>query len=151
MKRQLFVGVGLVVGLASWAANDVQAQAAAAQDTKAKATTVTGCLAKGTDANSYMLNDATSGAAASAAKEVSKEPAKSGEMKNYVVMVKDASLKLDNHVGHKVTLTGTVEEMAFSPAPGGAKPGASAGTTGKAGSAHLMVTSMKHVAPTCTP
>jgi hypothetical protein len=149
MKRQLFVGVGLVVALGSWASYDVQAQATA-QDAKAKATTVTGCLAKGTDSTSYVLNDAMPATAAS--KEASKETAKSAEMKSYVVMVKDASLKLDNHVGHKVTLTGTVEEMAFSPAPGGAKPSATAGTAGKAGaSQHLMVTSMKHVAATCTP
>ena len=148
MKRELLVGVCLVVAVGSWAGYDVQAQAAA-QDSKAKTTSVTGCLAKGTDASSYMLNDAMP---ATAAKEGSKESAKSAEMKSYVVMAKDASLKLDSHVGHKVTLTGTVEEMAFSPAPGGAKPGAAAGTAGKAGaSPHLMVTSMKHVAATCTP
>ena len=149
MKRELFVGVGLVVAIGSWSGYDVQAQAMA-QDAKAKTTSVTGCLAKGTDASSYMLNDAMP---AAAAKEGSKESAKSTEMRSYVVMAKDASLKLDSHVGHKVTLTGTVDDMAGGSA-GAAKTGAGAGAGAgaKAGaSPHLMVTSMKHVAATCTP
>ena len=55
MKRQEFVGLGLVVALVSWAGIGIQAQAAP-QDAKAKTTSVTGCLAKGADATSYTLS-----------------------------------------------------------------------------------------------
>ena len=145
MKREVFVGLGLVVAL-GWSGHDARAQLRE-QDTKAgKSTTVTGCLAKGTDATTYTLNAATP---ATAGKEQSKEAANSAEARSYIVMAKDSSLKLADHVGHRVTLTGTVEEMASVAKGEPAKPGAT-GTTGKA-TPHLMVTSMKHVAATCTP
>jgi hypothetical protein len=152
MKRELFVGLGLAVAL-GWAGQNVSAQFAT-PDTKGKTTTVTGCLAKGADATTYTLSDATpAAAAATAAKEQPKDAAKSAEAKSYTVMAKDSSLKLADHVGHRVTLTGTVEEMAFSPKADAAKPGApgTSGAAKPAATTHLMVTSMKHVAPTCTP
>lgn len=157
MKRQLFVYFGLVVSLASWAGAGAQAQGATQDAKKGKPTTVTGCLAKGTDASSYVLNDAMPGAAA---KEQSKEASKSAEMRSYHVMAKDSSLKLADHVGHKVTLTGTVGEMGGESATGTPKTGAVGSTGGAAGATaggkgasmpHLTVTSMKHVAATCTP
>ena len=142
MKRQAFVGLGLVVALVGWAGSGIQAQAAP-QDAKAKTTSVTGCLAKGADATTFTLSDAMP---ATADKEQSKEAAKSAEMKSFHVVVKDTTLKLADHVGHKVTLTGTIEE-----AGGAAKAGAPgpAGTSGKM--PNLSVTAVKHVAPSCTP
>ena len=144
MKRQLLVCIGLAASLVAWANAGVLAQGAS-QDAKAKTTTVTGCLAKGTDATSYLLSDAMP---AAAVKEGSKEAPKSAEMRSYHVVAKESSLKLADHVGHKVTLTGTVEDMAFV-AKGETKAGAAAG--GKGSMPHLNVTSMKHVAASCTP
>ena len=58
---------------------------------------------------------------------------------------------LKPHVGHKVTLTGTVEDSAAGASKAGAPP-EPAGTSGKAGAMpNLSVTSINHVAPTCTP
>jgi hypothetical protein len=148
MKRQLLVCIGLGVSLVAWANAGILAQGAS-QDAKAKTTTVTGCLAKGTDATSYLLRDATPAAPAAAAKEPSKEAPKSAEMKSYHVVAKESSLKLADHVGHKVTLTGSVEDMAFVPKGETPKAGASAGAKGSM--QHLNVTAMKHVAATCTP
>ncbi len=146
MKRQDFVGLGLVVALVSWAGNGIQAQGAS-QDAKAKTTSVTGCLAKGADASSFTLSDAMP---ATADKEQSKEAPKSAEMKSYQVVAKDASLKLADHVGHKVTLTGTIDESAAgAPKAGAPEP---TGTAGKGGSMpNLSVTALKMVAPSCTP
>ena len=83
-----------------------------------------------------------------AEKEQSKEAPKSTEMRSYRVSAPE-SLKLEGHVGHRITLTGTVEEAAA----GSATPGA-AGTAGTAGggkpTATLAATSMKHISPTCT-
>jgi hypothetical protein len=145
MKRQLLVCIGLAVSLVAGANAAMLAQAAS-QDAKAKTTTVTGCLAKGTDATSYLLNDAMP---ASAVKEQSKEAPKSAEMRSYHVVAKESSLKLADHVGHKVTLTGAVEDMASTAKTETPKSGAAAG--GKGAMPHLNVTSMKHVAATCTP
>ena len=146
MKRQEFVGLGLVVALVSWAGNGIQAQGAS-QDAKAKTTSVTGCLAKGADATTFTLSDAMP---ATADKEQSKESATSSEKRTYAVVVKDTSLKLADHVGHKVTLTGTIESAAGAP-KAGAAPEAT-GTSGKGGAMpNLSVTALKMVAPSCTP
>jgi hypothetical protein len=145
MKR--FMSLGVAMSIVACAAAVATAPAPApAQDTqKAKTVTVTGCLAAGADAKSFTLNDAMPGAAD---KEQSKEAPKSSEMRSYRVSA-DESLKLTNHVGHRVTLTGTVEETTA----GAATPGA-AGTAGTAGGgkpmASLAATSMKHISPTCT-
>ena len=106
---------------------------------------ITGCLAAGADAKTFTLNDAMP---AAAEKEQSKEAPKSSEMKSYRV-TGESSLNLANHVGHKVTLTGTVEEKGA----GAAAPGA-AGTSGTAAggksAASLTATALKMVSPTCT-
>jgi hypothetical protein len=147
MKRFMSLGVALsiVVCAAAVAAAQAPAQAPAQDAQKAKTVTVTGCLAKGADATSFTLNDAMPGAAE---KEQSKEAPKSTEMRSYRVSAPE-SLKLEGHVGHRITLTGTVEEAAA----GSATPGA-AGTAGTAGggkpTATLAATSMKHISPTCT-
>ena len=144
MKRFMSLGVG--VSIVACAAAVAAAQAPAQDADKAKTVTVTGCLAKGADATSFTLNDAMPGAAE---KEQAKEAPKSSEMRSYRVTAAE-SLKLEGHVGHRVTLTGTVEEASA----GAAAPGA-AGTSGTAGggkpAARLTATSMKHISPTCTP
>ena len=153
MKRQLLVCFGLAVCVA-WAIPGVQAQGASQDAQKGKTTTVTGCLEKGADANSFVLREMASGEAAKGAAAGATAGAAAGaEAKSYHVTTSDASLKLAGHVGHRVSLTGTVEEMAGK-AAAGAQPG-TAGTTGTAGAKaastpHLTVTSMKHIAPTCT-
>jgi hypothetical protein len=135
MKRRLVVMVG-VVAVALAAAGGVLA-AQATQDAKQKTMQLTGCLAKGTDAGSFVLNDATP---ATTGKEETKTAAKA-ETKSYHLMPKD-TVKLDAHVGHRIEVT--VEEAA-----GTAKPGAT-GTSGKAGDMpHVTVTAMKHIAPKC--
>lgn len=151
MKRLMCFGVGLSVVVCAVAA--VGAQAPAQDASKSKSVSITGCLAAGADAKTFTLSDAMP---AAAAKEQSKEAAKASEMKSYRVTAGDSSLKLTDHVGHRVTITGTVEEQTASAATPGAPgaPGApgTAGTTGTGKPmASLNATAMKHVAPTCTP
>jgi hypothetical protein len=142
MKRFMSLGVGVSIVACAVAVAAAQAPAPA-QDAKAKTVTVTGCLAKGADATSFTLNDATPGAAD---KEQSKEAPKSSEMKTYRVTAAE-SLKLEGHVGHRITLTGTVEEASA----GAATPGATGTAGGGKPTASLTATSMKHISPTCTP
>jgi hypothetical protein len=115
-------------------------------DPKAKPVTLSGCLAQGADATSFVLNNAMP--VATAAKDPAKDaPAAGhsahGDAKSYRVMPTD-SVKLAAHVGHKVELTGQVD--AAKPAAPGAAP------TAKADSSmpQLTVTAMKHVAPKCS-
>ena len=145
MKRLICLGLGVSVVAFVTAAAAAQPPSQEAQ--KGKTVSVTGCLAAGADAKSFTLNDAMP---AAADKEQSKEAPKSSEMRSYRVTEGDASLKLAAHVGHKVTLTGTVDEKGAGAASGGA-----AGTSGTAGggkgTAGLTATALKMVSPTCTP
>jgi hypothetical protein len=141
MKRimSLVMGVSIVGGAAAIAAAQEPAQDAQ----KGKTVMITGCLAAGADAKSFTLNDAMPAAAAD--KEQSKEASKSSEMRSYRVTAAE-SLKLEGHVGHKVTLTGTVDEK-----PAGAGTPGAAGTTGGAKpTPSLSATALKMVSPSCS-
>jgi hypothetical protein len=104
---------------------------------KMKSMTMTGCLAKGADADGFMLNNAM---AAGTAKDMAKDkPGAMAEKKSYHVMA-SGDVKLAPHVGHQVELTGHVDMM----------PKGTSGEGGKAEMPHFTVTGMKHVSPTCT-
>jgi hypothetical protein len=119
--------------------------ATAGADTTAKAPgmtkTLTGCLQKGSTPGTYTLTNVTGGPEAT--------------NKDWTLVEVPATLKLDEHVGHKVDITGVV-------GGGTVKTEEKATTTGDAGKVettkevkleqkdrHLKVTSMKHVAATC--
>ena len=111
------------------------AQPSAATQKKAKsasAHSMTGCLAKGTEANTYVLTNTEA-----------KGP------KTVEIVGAASGVDLNAHVGHKVTITGsTVGEKAAAKAEGKKNP------TGKdvkeeAGEHHMNVTSLKMVAATC--
>ncbi len=146
----------------------VLAWGAAADETKTAAhktggTTahVTGCLEKGSDANTYKLTHVAGGA-------------------DWQLIGAAASLKMSDHVGHKVEVSGTSlgrapgtkevssDDKGVSSGTGsGAKAavekktsdddkGVSSGTgsgakgmTAEKGDHQLKVTALKHVAPTC--
>ena len=137
-----------IVGVSVAAAVSANAQAPAQDSQKGKTVSFTGCLAAGADAKSFTLSDAMP---ATAGKEQSKEAAKAHDMKSYRVTAGEASLKLADHVGHKVTLTGTVEETAKGAAGGAGTSSASGSGAGSKSMPSLTVTAMKHVAATCTP
>ena len=109
-----------VVGLMMVSAGVMAAQKA---EEKGKDMTLTGCVAPGRDASTFMLTDVTEGAGAGAAASSKKEaPPKA-------VTLSSTSVKIDPHSGHKVTVTGPV-------------------TTEK-GDTKMTVTALKMVATTC--
>jgi hypothetical protein len=57
--------------------------------------------------------------------------------------------KLAEHVGHKIEVTGTTSP-AGSPSGGTATSGGTAPSSGAANQQTLTVTSVKHIAPTCS-
>ena len=93
------------------------AVALAAQEKPApKPHDMTGCLAKGDTATTYRLTDV-----------------EGGKVKTVEITEAAASLKLDGHVGHKVTITGTgVPQPKDKPA-----------------GHYMKIDAMKHVAPKC--
>ena len=113
------------------------ALAAHADDTKKKSTggkhTLTGCLQKGADANTFLLTNVTGGPKAT--------------NKEWHLMA-PASLNMSNHVGHKITVTGSVTGVGKAAK---ASTDAHASHTMKeaADKRHLDVATMTHVAATC--
>ena len=131
-----FLSLGTGIACAVLVAGSIQAS----QETKKadEVVTVTGCLEKGDDANTFKLSHTadTAGAATKAAEAVKPD---------YELIGAPASLKLSEHVGHKVTITGAkVSAEDAAKIEGGGKSAA-----GQAMERHLKVTDIKHVAATC--
>ena len=109
----------LAIVIASVAAAGLHAQAGQPADRQKPAPKphdMTGCLAKGDTATTYRLTDV-----------------EGGKVKTVEITEAAASLKLDGHVGHKVTITGT-----GVPAP-----------KDKPAGHYMKIDAMKHVAPKC--
>jgi len=133
----------IMCGLAAVCAFSVGADAATKSGTK----TLTGCLQKGTEAGTYTLTNVTGGPAAT--------------NKDWELIGAPASLKMDDHVGHKVSITGSVvgagaatkmehEHTTTTTAGGMGKTETTKTTmTDENMHRHLKVSSMKHIAATC--
>jgi Protein of unknown function (DUF5818) len=106
---------------------------ATAQDTTKtthkKARTLTGCLQKGDDANEYQLTTAKGG----------------------TWEIKSDSLKLGDHVGHTVTITGVVSNAKMHGVKEDVKTEAKEHGMGKNSTehGHLTVTNLTMVSETC--
>lgn len=123
------------------------AVAADAGSNKAETKTLTGCLQKGTEAGAYRLTNVTGGPEAT--------------NKEWELIEAPAALKLADHVGHKVEITGNVVGVgATKKVEEKSTTTTSAADTGKtettktsmseeAMQRHLKVSAMKHVAATC--
>jgi hypothetical protein len=133
MNRFLSFGIGIVCAVL------MGAFAQASQETKKsdEVVTVTGCLEKGGDANTFKLSHTadTAGATTKAAEALKPD---------YELIGAPASLKLSEHVGHKVTVTGSKVDAKEAAKIEGEKS-----TAGEAMERHLKVTDIKHVAATC--
>ena len=113
--------------------------ATAAKETKEKTAkaggvqTLTGCLAKGTEPNTYMLNS------------IEGNGPKMAELINV-----PASLKLDPHIGHKVAITGTkVSGNAASHTEAGGKKPTAAERKAEASEYHVAPTALKMISTSC--
>ena len=113
----------------------------ASQKAGAKPHTMTGCLEKGTDEDMFRLTNVE------------------GTGPKTVELHADAKLKLAGHVGHKVAITGTEVDpktmQKGTSGTGATGTGTASKETGTAskeasGEHHMRVTSMKHIAGTCS-
>ena len=129
MKKSMFVGALAMVALIAAGATAADTKTAAHKASTAKS--LTGCLEKGDEANTYKLTHVEGGG-------------------NWELLGAPASLKMADHVGHKVEVSGTA--MSASSAMKMEHAGEKAkGTAMKEENEehHLKVTALKHVAPTC--
>lgn len=111
----------------------------------APAATISGCVARGTAADTFTIAEVKSGApAASAAADAAASAP--------LVALSGTDVDLSKHVGHSVTLTGSYASPTAAVGTSGTeKPAATAaGSDGSAKAAKTFtVKSLKMVAPTC--
>ena len=133
----------ILCGLAAACAFAVGADAGA---NKGGTKTLTGCLQKGTEAGTFMLTNVTGGPTAT--------------NKEWELIGAPATLKLDEHVGHKVSVTGSVVGAGAAEKIEHKTSTTTTTGTGKTETTktsmseesthrHLKVSGLKHVAATC--
>jgi hypothetical protein len=116
--------LGLTIAPPAILANQTSSQESSTQDKSAKVRTVTGCLAKGGSDNEYTLTT-DSGA---------------------TWELKSDSVQIAPHVGHKVSVTGTVDNAALH----GAKEKAKEKTEDNPKEhGHMTVTNLEMVSESC--
>jgi hypothetical protein len=100
--------------------------------------TLTGCLQKGDEAGTYKLTNVSGGPTA--------------DNKDWELLGAPAALKMDDHVGHKISVTGSVvgagAAMKMEHKTGKAETTKTA-MSEESMERHLKVRSMKHIAGTC--
>ena len=134
MSRTFGSALALVCSLALAAhADDATKKGDAAKKASGAKHTLTGCLQKGTEANTFVLTNVTGGPKAT--------------NKEWHLMA-PAELNLSNHVGHKVTVTGAVTGVGKAVKASG-ETQTSATMKEASGMRHLDVATMTHVAATC--
>jgi hypothetical protein len=110
------------------------------------ATTLTGCLKAGTEPDTFILTNVSAGGSEAAQKSAPGELAKADVSYK---LTADSSIKLKDHVGHKVEVTGTPGGKGFTATPPASteKPGER--SPAKAEMANFKVTNIKHISPSC--
>jgi hypothetical protein len=96
---------------------------------------LTGCLQKGDEPNTFLLTNATG-------------PGSAAKIDRWELIGAPASLKMADHVGHKVQVTGHAVGAGAAAKMEGKKT-TKAEKAEEAGEHHLQVRSFKHIAPTC--
>jgi hypothetical protein len=127
MKHTIIGVAVLACGLAVAANADTPEK----KGTKAgKSLTLTGCLKAGDSAGNFKLTNVTGGPAAT--------------NKEWELMGAPASLKMTDHVGHKVAVTGTIMGAGEAKKAEGDRS-----ARDESAQRHLHVESFKHVAASC--
>ena len=128
--------VGILVAGSAFGVQLGAAQAPAAKPAAKAAAgshSMTGCLAKGTEPNTYMLT------------QIEGNGPKQAELVNV-----PATVKLDPHLGHKVEITGTVvKAKAAAQVEAGSKKVPTAQKKEEAGEHHMRPTAVRMIAASC--
>jgi hypothetical protein len=141
-KTKLMCGLGLLCAFTATASAGYKKAAGMSK-------TLTGCLQKGPEADTFMLTNVTGGPAA--------------DNKDWELVSIPESLKMGDHMGHKVSVTGSVmgagEARKLEHKTTTTSSDAASATDTKVETKttmkeerperHLIVKSMKHIAATC--
>ena len=153
-----FMSLGILV-LVSAATVGAQQYPAPKADDKAvakdaKDTIVTGCVAAGTEPNTFILTTKAASADAAAPAAPTTPPADAAAAPASMVTYRlDSPDKVKAHLGHQVEVTGRLDDKkaadttAAAPAPDATQP---AGTSGKQPSLKLNVKAIKMLSATCS-
>jgi hypothetical protein len=151
--KYLSLGILVLVSAATVGAQQYPAPKADDKMAKdAKDLTVTGCVAAGTEPNSFILTTKAASADA-AAPAPTTPPADAAAAANTVTYRLDSPEKVKAHLGHQVEVTGRLDDKkatdttAAAPAPDATQP---AGTSGKQPSLKLNVKAVKMLSATCS-
>jgi hypothetical protein len=150
MKR-VFAGTCMAalfaVGLS---AQDPQQRPSTPSAADQKSVTYTGCVKAGDTPNTFILSnikadDKEKSGATGTAGSMAKAP-------DSVRLIASGDTKLSEHVGHQVSVTGTLAERSASASPGAANPpaGAATGTTGADKQPSLNVKTVSMVSSSCS-
>jgi hypothetical protein len=113
----------------------------AERSSMASSTTLTGCLKAGPEPDSFILTNIGGAGSESAQKTAPGELAKTDVSYK---LTAESGVKLKDHVGHKVEVTGTLAgkgSTSSTPPASTERP--------KADMANLKVTAIKHISPSC--
>jgi len=141
MNRKLMFSLAVFLAFAT-------AASAATKKSAGTSKTLTGCLQKGAEADTFMLTNVSGGPAA--------------DNKDWELIGAPAALKMADHVGHKISVTGSVvgagaamkmehktTTTSSSDAPSKTKVETTSTMKEESMERHLKVRSMKHIAGTC--
>jgi hypothetical protein len=147
------VAVAAVVGVRAQSGGGMGKDKGKIDKPMSKEVTYTGCVAAGTKAGTFLLNNMTSDM--DMKKDAMGKDTMAKDTMPSSMMFMGTAVDFSKHVGHKVSVTGTMEKMdgmaetntmatpdTMAKADAMAKPGAM--TT-----MHMMVTSMKMMATSC--
>jgi hypothetical protein len=103
-------------------------------------------LKAGTEPDSFVLTNISPAGPDAAQKSAPGELAKADV--SYKLSA-DSSVKLKDHVGHKVEVTGTIGGKGFTATPPASTEKPSERAPAKAEMANFKVTNIKHISPSC--
>jgi hypothetical protein len=115
MKRNILATCfTLVCGIALLSAQTPQTGSEQAGSTQGKdkgKITVTGCLKAGTEANTFVLNNiSTSGSATAGSTGSERNPTEMARADMSYILTADRDVKLSDHVGHRIEVTGMLDD-----------------------------------------
>ncbi len=127
----LFLPMTFVLALLVYA----QTQTGSMGGERSKNMKITGCLQAGSEPNTYVLNNANMSRSRS-----SRTPSEMARAETSYKLIPEDSVDLKDHVGHKVEVTGTLENQESSMEH--SSPSANE-------TPELKVSSIRHISPTC--
>ncbi len=151
MKRMLTalwlpMALSIVITAGAAPKQDQSGQSDKDKSSKQHKMTLTGCVQQGTEPNSYMLTNVTSDSARSKSDKAPSEMARAES--SYILVPENSTMDLSKHVGHRVRVTGSIEDKGMTDMSSQSSQSSSSQTS-SSNATRFDVKSIKHVSDTC--